>query len=89
MRGKEVAKYAVKPGERITPAYAGKSVTLGSLWLSLWDHPCICGEKEFQKIVLDLIIGSPLHMRGKADEFSDIEVVDGITPAYAGKSRRC
>ena len=31
---------------RITPAYAGKSLTVGVLWIHDKDHPRLCGEKR-------------------------------------------
>ena len=46
MRGKVViARYGTS-SNRITPAYAGKSVHGVSRCHAVWDHPRLCGEKE-------------------------------------------
>ena len=53
----------------------------------LWDHPRLCGEKDFHVTENFTHLGSPPPMRGK--EYAQ-DVVSGkirITPAYAGK--RC
>ena len=50
---------------RITPAYAGKSLTSCPRPGRLWDHPRVCGEKLFRLFVSETGIGSPPRMRGK------------------------
>ena len=72
----------------ITPAYAGKSFLLDSAPVTVQDHPRLCGEK-LALIMLPLIVmGSPPPMRGKAQVPPVRQRRAGITPAYAGKSRR-
>ena len=45
MRGKDLPKIYANDQERITPAYAGKSVG-GDFGRGEWrDHPRVCGEK--------------------------------------------
>ena len=86
MRGKD--GYAVDPetGERITPAYAGKSIVHGPVESVNWDHPRVCGEKLLSIELIKLIMGSPPRMRGKGLTAFRQSRRMGITPAYAGKS---
>ena len=46
MRGKENRFRLSQMKRRITPAYAGKSVTNTSKQLLQGDHPRVCGEKN-------------------------------------------
>ena len=73
----------------ITPAYAGKSITLvdGTGWNE--DHPRLCGEKGHLQRLYRRGEGSPPPMRGKADCMMFCRFRRRITPAYAGKSRKC
>ena len=86
MRGK-VFRYA---GEysfyRITPAYAGKSITSNPFTAHGKDHPRLCGEKCFKVGGGMCFKGSPPPMRGKAQKTPCGFPRGGITPAYAGKS---
>ena len=87
MRGKVLLYERRKPRKGITPAYAGKSSTFCTKSVCFRDHPRLCGEKPKRFSALGQPLGSPPPMRGK-----DLLVVqpctaDGITPAYAGKSR--
>ena len=79
-----------KPGRvpGITPAYAGKSQRTAFPVAGGQDHPRVCGEKHRRTPYGRSLSGSPPRMRGKgAFELLDCQL-DGITPAYAGKSRR-
>ena len=89
MRGKVPAGFLEVVQPRITPAYAGKSVISGSLWLSSRDHPRVCGEKSSHTGELSLPLGSPPRMRGKDSPACCSWPCIGITPAYAGKRRFC
>ena len=86
MRGK------VQPlGERgsqagITPAYAGKSRSVQGPAGNSGDHPRVCGEKSACRIMSARAAGSPPRVRGKGRCHHPVILVDGITPAYAGKS---
>ena len=50
------------------------------------DHPRVCGEKKSFQTHGVFLPGSPPRMRGKANAVNHRVIVDGITPAYAGKS---
>ena len=86
MRGKGIAIFRQLHHGRITPAYAGKSLTLTVLASLSWDHPRVCGEKDLTTERIHWFRGSPPRMRGKGGATSDIILHPGITPAYAGKS---
>ena len=87
MRGKvDVFFTFVIPG-RITPAYAGKRISLHTVCRCLWDHPRVCGEKVTDFHLFWHFGGSPPRMRGKETGKTRRVQWPGITPAYAGKSR--
>ena len=65
MRGKEKKSGKAATTGGITPAYAGKSVFRCSVATGDWDHPRVCGEKYFSKVIIDPVMGSPPRMRGK------------------------
>ena len=72
--------------DRITPACAGKSGTVGAVGNAIGDHPRMCGEKAaFQRLHLAML-GSPPHVRGKDLQRPRQHRGTGITPACAGKS---
>ena len=52
----------------------------------LFCKPRVCGEKAFPSLPLGRMLGSPPRMRGKAIICLVQGNMDGITPAYAGKS---
>ena len=86
MRGKvDVFFTFVIPG-RITPAYAGKRISLHTVCRCLWDHPRVCGEKVTDFHLFWHFGGSPPRMRGKETGKTRRVQWPGITPAYAGKS---
>ena len=87
MRGKDVLHCNCLSEFGITPAYAGKSPCLPCKLLTGWDHPRVCGEKHAPARAQGLITGSPPRMRGKGFFHFAHKVFEGITPAYAGKSR--
>ena len=87
MRGKATGPPRSSGPGGITPAYAGKRVTI--FWKGAWgrDHPRVCGEKGTGLTNVTSPMGSPPRMRGKAAAARAGLVAVGITPAYAGKSR--
>ena len=78
---------AKERGRGITPAYAGKSHGKLHRLPASQDHPRIRGEKEPIPYSMSGEIGSPPHTRGKGDVPVQRGGGQGITPAYAGKSR--
>ena len=86
MRGKVDTRHLFPLWAGITPAYAGKSRKWTESQLRTWDHPRLCGEKRLVLGRTTAHTGSPPPMRGKAKCGSDNVSVQGITPAYAGKS---
>ena len=86
MRGKAYYFRAGDRVKRITPAYAGKSLTTISLYSSTGDHPRLCGEKLTFYRRTQLVVGSPPPMRGKGQIRATSASQQRITPAYAGKS---
>ena len=87
MRGKAIRHETGKGRQRITPAYAGKRLSMEHLCFVLRDHPRVCGEKHDSITNGYSNPGSPPRMRGKGGRCSVRSVRNGITPAYAGKSR--
>ncbi len=87
MRGKGRPARLDDLRHRITPAYAGKSCALIFASAGAGDYPRICGEKPNRLLWEHWKQGSPPHMRGKVRPCGTEIHGDGITPAYAGKSR--
>ena len=87
MRGKADSTCGVRPAFRITPAYAGKRLLRSFCDTREWDHPRVCGEKDFLCLIQLFGKGSPPRMRGKVSGAGGHRPAEGITPAYAGKSR--
>ena len=87
MRGKVLDVEPLILSGGITPAYAGKSQPKVPCHFIVWDHPRVCGEKVRSISGRAALLGSPPRMRGKVYMQSVIRVGEGITPAYAGKSR--
>ena len=85
MRGKAKKRPVLNDLLGITPAHAGKRSRSSGFPDAPWDHPCTCGEKDAVANVTSPWLGSPLHMRGKAEHKNDLVNMSGITPAHAGK----
>ena len=66
MRGKVYMRCCACLPPRITPAYAGKSISDAQRGCSGRDHPRVCGEKQVRALQAAHSIGSPPRMRGKA-----------------------
>ena len=89
VRGKEIQQPQGAPRPGITPAYAGKSLTIQNLTTGSRDHPRVCGEKDQIQQDAARTPGSPPRMRGKAWVKDFYKLEKGITPACAGKSLFC
>ena len=88
MRGKAVSFLQLPGVDRITPAYAGKSLLCCPAPCPEQDHPRVCGEKHTNYSDGSGQQGSPPRMRGKVTLPLQDYSLAGITPAYAGKSFR-
>ena len=86
MRGKEKWQKLFACWTRITPAYAGKSLSARKASDAYEDHPRVCGEKISGTTLITTQQGSPPRMRGKAPSLRERLHWHRITPAYAGKS---
>ena len=86
MRGKLGEWEQRKPIYRITPAYAGKTVSQGFLYSHCPDHPRVCGENPLCLFCKTAALGSPPRMRGKLNPNVRSKIPVRITPAYAGKT---
>ena len=85
MRGKERQDGGKNEIHGITPAYAGKRARKRNTYPCNRDHPRICGEKIMSCERPLIRVGSPPHMRGKANVCGRARADMRITPAYAGK----
>ena len=72
----------------ITPAWAGKRRCTAACNRLCWDHPRVGGEKIDSLPHRALYLGSPPRGRGKDLVRFYPLCFPGITPAWAGKSRR-
>ena len=85
-RGKVAVNQCFDQALRITPAQAGKSLGLVRVTLRDRDHPRVGGEKPASAKAASYAQGSPPHGRGKDEDCPVAEPLEGITPAWAGKS---
>ena len=86
VRGKDGVYVLGCSGHGITPACAGKSLTWDRVAKDMKDHPRVCGEKFVRCPYPQRYRGSPPRVRGKAEVFDSPDLLEGITPACAGKS---
>ena len=86
MRGKEGVALLSGQIVGITPAYAGKRAAANFHLGTTRDHPRVCGEKRMPPRIGFWLRGSPPHVRGKVGAAGLNNLIDGITPACAGKS---
>ena len=71
---------------RITPAGAGKTISVGIVYSKIRDHPRRCGENPKISDFVLFPMGSPPQVRGKRPCGSIAGLILGITPAGAGKT---
>ena len=67
VRGKEGKEYLQETESRITPACAGKRLYHSPSSIRARDHPRMCGEKCAYLYAPVFAVGSPPHVRGKAE----------------------
>ena len=70
----------------LTPAYAGKTMSRARLGERRWAHPRVCGEDDGFTLTAEHDEGSPPRMRGRRRHLLDVDDIDRLTPAYAGKT---
>ena len=87
-RGKGQGPAFQQPERRITPAWAGKSGSMGRTGALHQDHPRVGGEKYWATLPPKERLGSPPRGRGKALNIRLSVRPVRITPAWAGKSVR-
>ena len=84
VRGTARIRYNPHPVPRITPACAGNRFLLLPAGIVAWDHPRVCGEQVFLRLLKGLDMGSPPRVRGTVI----VQILSGhherITPACAG-----
>ncbi len=85
-RGKGENMNAYAEGIGITPAWAGKRLSILGLSKGGEDHPRVGGEKLVQQLHGLHGQGSPPRGRGKGLLLWPFPLLQGITPAWAGKS---
>ena len=87
MRGKVSIFSPPNYNIRITPAYAGKSLGVGVLWIHDKDHPRLCGEKNASDCGQAMRAGSPPPMRGKVSPVLVRAIPDTDHPRLCGEKR--
>ena len=85
MRGKGLICKGSVEKKRITPAYAGKSISKIKLVPPLLDHPRLCGEKQTGDSDAVKIMGSPPPMRGKVPYNHRLTFVPRDHPRLCGE----
>ena len=88
-RGKADFPRLLNFGLGITPAWAGKSINHTEIRFRTEDHPRVGGEKPLRYVVTVCRKGSPPRGRGKVITEDFTENNTGITPAWAGKRKKC
>ena len=85
VRGKAGRQLGIGGLVGITPAYAGKRLSLFGKTYPEQDHPRVCGEKTSVQVMVEQPKGSPPHMRGKVQQPQQRGSAPGITPRVRGK----
>ena len=88
VRGKQAAESCQAAMLRITPAGAGKTFRIPLAVRPSKDHPRRCGENLSAIFRAAPDLGSPPQVRGKLVIHAECVLVQGITPAGAGKTKR-
>ena len=86
VRGKAFGISSKTVARGITPACAGKRSRSNRTRLRPWDHPRVCGEKNYVDYNDCFDWGSPPRVRGKVHKRLYRRIGARITPACAGKS---
>ena len=86
VRGKPERNISGRSGFGITPAGAGKTLSLFFPPQLRQDHPRRCGENETHGLPTRVHRGSPPQVRGKLHDVESANYDERITPAGAGKT---
>ena len=86
VRGEVDGSAAVPVSWGITPACAGRRLTMQYPDTGVQDHPRVCGEKFVFIDHSSFPLGSPPRVRGEAGPDQGAQGVARITPACAGRS---
>ena len=87
-RGIQSALIAYSVPLRITPAYAGNTESPPTSFQVCWDHPRLRGEYASIPRYENPCLGSPPLTRGILQHDRSSDRYRGITPAYAGNTKR-
>ena len=88
MRGKLYPKAKQFSEGGITPADAGKTLSVRLTPSAFQDHPRGCGENSPLRRINSMYPGSPPRMRGKQWADAVNGAAERITPADAGKTKK-
>ena len=87
VRGKPDGRRVSYAKYRITPAGAGKTISLSRERHMQRDHPRRCGENRRKSTAIWNFTGSPPQVRGKLPFWFRVFLPFRITPAGAGKTK--
>ena len=86
LRGEGDKHRCVKKWEGVSPAPAGRSISI-AIFIRLYEgQPRACGEKLRDDRGDGGLLGSAPRLRGEAEPLSGNKVVEGVSPAPAGRS---
>ena len=89
MRGTRTICLSAGGSIGIIPAYAGNTAVSVASWVSVGDHPRVCGEHSVETLKKSASAGSSPRMRGTRRDMDPVQPAAGIIPAYAGNTPRC
>ena len=89
VRGKPSQPGSKTQTPRLTPACAGKTKQSKTHYVGGWAHPRVCGENAGFSLGFRRSYGSPPRVRGKRICQTHYVQHHRLTPACAGKTRRC
>ena len=87
MRGKPISLFGIPTAIRLIPAHAGKTRVRALLSRRRGAHPRACGENRSVSARCLMRSGSSPRMRGKPRVHVTGNLIDGLIPAHAGKTR--
>ena len=87
-RGKHPRRPRCRPRDRLIPAWAGKTVLDTPEYFTAWAHPRVGGENGEDLARPARVSGSSPRGRGKLESCMTVRTVEGLIPAWAGKTAR-